>query len=304
MNATVSVVTGATGYSGKYITRRLLARGQRVISLTNHPQRPHEFGSRVAMKPYNFDRPAALVETLRGVDTLYNTYWVRFDRGETSHARAVAKTQVLFQAAKTAGVRRLVHISIANPSLDSPLPYYHGKAVLEQSLRQSGLSYAILRPTVIFGPEDILINNIAYFLRRFPVFAVPGDGQYFIQPIFVEDLADMAVDMGGLEGNAILDATSPEIFTFNELLQLIAARLGRRVWLMHLPPGLALRLSQLLGLFLGDVLLTADEVRGLMANLLASTRPPTGDTLFSLWLKENAAILGRQYHSELVQHYL
>ena len=120
---------------------------------------------------------------------LYNTYWVRFNYGSFSHAAAVENTLALFAAARQAGVGRVVHLSIANPSEDSPLEYFRCKARLERALRESGLSYAILRPTVLFGGQDILINNIAWMLRRLPVLGVFGDGRYRLQPIYVDDLA-------------------------------------------------------------------------------------------------------------------
>jgi NADH dehydrogenase len=191
------VVTGAFGYTGKYITRRLLAKGVRVKTLTGHPDRENSFGDQVTVAPFNFDDPVALAESLRGATTLYNTYWVRFEHGDATFAKAVENTKTLIAAAGEAGVSRIVHVSITNPSPDSALPYFKGKALLEEAIIQSGLSYAIIRPTVIFGLEDILVNNIAWILRRFPVFAVPGGGGYRLQPIYVEDMADIAVSAGG-----------------------------------------------------------------------------------------------------------
>jgi uncharacterized protein YbjT (DUF2867 family) len=94
---------------------------------------------------------------------------VRFPHGTSTFETAVQNTRTLIQAAKDAGIQRIIHVSIANPSLDSPLEYYSGKAKLERAVMDAGLSYAILRPTVIFGTEDILINNIAWFIRHFPV---------------------------------------------------------------------------------------------------------------------------------------
>ena len=248
MNNERIAVTGAFGYTGKYITRRLLAQGKQVITLTGHPERPNEFKGRVEAFPFNFEKPEALTASLLGVETLYNTYWVRFDHGESTFERAVANTRVLINCAQAAGVRRLVHVSISNPSIDSPLPYFRGKALLEEAIQQSGFSYAILRPTVIFGREDVLINNIAYLLRRFPVFAVPGSGDYRLQPVFVEDMANLAVQAGQGDNNLTLDVVGPEIFTFDELVGLIARALGSRRRLIHLPPGLALALSRLVGI--------------------------------------------------------
>jgi len=170
------VVTGAFSYTGKYVTRLLLKAGGRVRTLTNHPERANIFGGQVEIAPLDFADRASLVESLRGASVVYNSYWVRFNHGRATFVEAVANSRVLIQAAKEAGVRRIVHLSIANPSIDSHLPYYSGKGQVEKSLIDSGLSYAILRPTVIFGAKDILINNIAWFARHFPVFAIPGSG--------------------------------------------------------------------------------------------------------------------------------
>ncbi len=298
-----SAITGAFGYSGKYIARKLLAAGEQVITLTGNPNRPNPFDGQIKAFPFNFHDPNALAASLRGVDTLYNTYWVRFDHGATQHSGAVENTLALFHAAQSAGVRRVVHVSITNPSLDSHLPYFRGKAQLEQALQASGLSYAILRPTVIFGQEDILINNIAWLLRRFPLFALPGNGSYRLQPIFVEDLAALAVQAGRMEENLLWDAVGPRIYRFDELVSLLRATVGSRAGILRLPPGLALNLSRLVGIFVGDVILTRDEVDGLMADLLVSAQPPRGQTRLEDWLKTNRETFGTRYANELKRHF-
>ncbi len=299
----MDAVTGAFSYTGKYIARRLLARGRQVITLTGHASRPNEFNGQIQAYPYDFEQPTRLVEHLRGVDTLYNTYWVRFDYRDTTFEHAVANTRRLFEAACRAGVRRIVHVSITNPSPDSPLPYFRGKARLEQDLRSSGLSYAILRPTVIYSLEDILINNIAYLLRTFPVFAIPGDGAYRLQPVFIDDMADLAVQAGASTQDLLQDVVGPEIFSFNQLVALIGAKIGRNTRLVHLPPGLTLRLAHLIGWWMKDVTLTGQEYEGLSANLLVSSAAPTGQTRLSDWLTQHADQLGRRYASELARHY-
>jgi len=299
----LNVVTGAFGYTGKYIARRLLADGIRVKTLTGHLERPDPFGGQVAAAPFNFDDPPALIDQLSGASTLYNTYWVRFSRGEVTFDRAVENTRTLIQAAKDAGVGRIVHVSITNPSLNSSLPYFRGKAQVEEAIIDSGISYAIIRPTVIFGIEDILINNIAWMLRRFPIFVVPGGGGYRFQPIFVEDLAGLAVDAGGQEDNLVLDAAGPETYTFDEFVRLVGRTMGSRTKIVHLPASLALGLSKFVGYFLGDVVLTRDEVTGLMSDLLISNAPPAGNTSLKSWLTANVATLGGSYTSELDRHY-
>src|SRR6202521_1288202 len=229
----LDVVTGAFGYTGKYITRRLLDAGRRVRTITGHPKRPNCFGKQVEIAPMDFGDRAGLIRSLQGASILYNTYWVRFNHGRATFDEAVANSRVLIQAAREAGVHRIVHLSIANPSLDSHLPYYSGKALVEQAIMDSGLPYLILRPTVIFGIEDILVNNIAWFVRHFPVFAIPGSGKYQIQPIFVEDIADLAVSAARQEDNLVLDAVGPEIFTFEDLVRLIATGVGSKTGLIH-----------------------------------------------------------------------
>jgi NADH dehydrogenase len=296
-------VTGAFSYSGKYITRQLLACGEEVITLTSHPNRPDPFGNQVKVYPLNFKDEEELATSLEGVHTFFNTYWVRFDRGENTQPRAVENTRKLIQAAVRAGVQRIVHISITNPSSDSDLPYFWGKAANEQAVVESGIPYAILRPTVLFGAEDILINNIAWLLRRFPFFAIPGDGSYRLQPVFVDDLAKLAVDVGYAQDNVIWDAVGPDILTFEEMVRLISRTLGLKRGLFHVPPRLALAAAQFLSLFVGDVLLTPEEVEGLMAGLLVSDEPPRCKTSLSDWLQENKESVGVHYASELERHY-
>jgi uncharacterized protein YbjT (DUF2867 family) len=299
----VHAVTGAFGYTGKYIAERLLDAGKSVITLTGHPERANPFGDAVRAVPFNFDRPEALKESLEDVDVVYNTYWVRFAHGDTTFEGAVANTKTLINAAKAAGVRRFVHISITNPSLDSPLPYFRGKAQLEAYLQGAGLSYAVLRPTVVFGPEDILLNNIAYILRRFPVFVMPGKGDYRLQPVYVDDLAALAVEEGASAEDRIIDAVGPETLTFAELLETVKERVGSKARIVSMPPDVALLLSKAVGLLVRDVVLTRDELEGLTRNLLVSDSPPTGTVRFSDWARETAHLLGTSYASELARHY-
>lgn len=297
------VITGAFSYTGKYATRLLLSRGHRIRTLTFHPERTNPFGDAVQVFPYNFDHPGRLTETLRGASTLVNTYWVRFPHGASTFETAVQNTRALINASKGAGVRRIVHVSIANPSLQSPLGYYKGKAQLEQAVLDSGLSYTILRPTVIFGLEDILINNIAWFVRRFPAFGIPGDGSYRIRPIYVEDMAQLIADAVDQQGNTVLDAVGPETFGFEELVRLIAVQVGRSVRFVHLPMPLAYLSTLVTGWFVRDVVLTWQEYKGLMANLLAPDGPSSGETRLSQWLASNREHVGGQYASEVARHF-
>jgi len=294
-------VTGAFGYSGQYIARRLLERGERVVTLTNSTDRENLFNGRIPATPFNFDNPDKLAESLRGVSVLYNTYWVRFNHKQFKHADAVQNTLTLFEAAQKAGVERVVHVSITNPALDSPLEYFQGKAVLEQALIESGLSYAILRPTVLFGKEDILINNIAWMLRKFPVFGVFGDGQYRLQPIYVDDLARIAVEQGQSRENVILNAIGPETFTYRELAETLGEIIGQKRPIVSIPPILGYWAGKVMGWLVNDVIITREEIEGLMADLLYVDTPPTGQTRLTEWARTHADSLGRHYTSELAR---
>ena|SRR5215467_9899157 len=302
MNKRITI-TGAFSYTGKYAARLLLEQGYQVRTLTAHPERQNPFGAAVEVCAFSFEDPERLTETLRGTSTLINTYWVRYPHGDSTFEKAVRNTRTLIDVAKHAGVRRIVHVSIANPSADSPLGYYHGKAELEKAVIDSGLSYTILRPTVIFGREDILINNIAWFIRTFPVFGIPGDGTYSVRPIYVEDMARLMVDAAGDQRNVVIDAVGPETYTFEELVRLIARSVKRSVQLIHMPAPLAYLSTLVTGWFVGDLILTWEEYRGLMANLLAPEGPSTGQTRLSEWLAANSSLVGLRYASEIARHY-
>ena len=299
------VVTGVGGYTGRYIARRLLESGARVRSLTGHVGRPTPFGDAVEALPYRFGDPDAMARSFEGADTLFNTYWIRFARGDLTHDVAVRNSKALFEAATTAGVRRIVHISIANASLDSPLPYFRGKALVERALRELSVSHAILRPTIIFGREDILLNNIAWALRRLPVHPIPGRGDYAVQPIYVEDLSALAVEFGAGDQSIEVDAVGPDVMSYEEMVGLIARKIGSSARMMRMPAWLALAGAWLAGLAVRDVVLTREEVDGLMAGLLVSRseEPPIGTTRLADWLDGNADVLGRRYANELARHF-
>jgi uncharacterized protein YbjT (DUF2867 family) len=307
-------ITGAFSYTGKYLAPLLLARGHKVRTLTNHPDSSNPLIRQIRVAPYRFEEPVKLAASLAGCDVLVNTYWVRFPHGAMTFERAVDNTRTLIEAAKSAGVRRIVHVSIANASLDSPLAYYSGKARLEEAVRSSGLSFAILRPTVIFGREDILINNIAWFVRRFPFFAVPGDGRYGVQPIFVGDMAALLADAAERTDNYAMDAVGPEAYCFNDLVALIAAKIGRPARIAHVPAPLACAATKAMGWFLGDTVLTWEEYRGLMDDLLVSRDISVANALvaenlgapatsLATWLAENRDTVGVKYASELARHF-
>lgn len=303
-NSETIVVTGAFSYTGKYVTKLLLSKGYKVRTLTNHPNRENPFGQNIKVFPYSFDNPQKLTESLRGSSVLINTYWIRFEKGGLTFEKAVQNTKILISAAKNGGIKRIVHISIANPSAQSPLGYYKGKAQVEQAITDSGLNYTILRPTIIFGGRDILINNIAWVIRHFPVFGVAGSGGYSVRPVYVEDIAGLIADSVTSQENKTIDAVGPETFTFDGLIKIIAEKIGRAVHIIHLPLWMVYMTNVVAGWFVGDVIVTWDEYKALMANLLAPQGPTTCQTRLSDWLSQNRDTIGKKYASEIARHYV
>jgi NADH dehydrogenase len=300
---TTDAVTGATSYTGRFIAERLVAAGRSVMDLTRRPSSAHPLGQTVTSVALDFDRPELLARALQDVDTLYNTFWIRFERGATTYPWAIERSRILFAAAARAGVRRIVHISVINASHDAPTAYFRAKATVEDALVGTGVSHAIVRPTVTFGPGDILLNNLAWTLRRLPVFGIPGDGRYPIQPVHIDDIADLSVHLGSLSEPMTVDAAGPDTFTFREFVALVREAIGSRALVVPLPVGAALLAARAIGLLVRDEVLRRDEVTELETGLMRSTAPPTGSIRLADWLAGNADTLGRRWSSELDRHF-
>ena len=293
------VVTGALGYTGRSVTERLLGEGVRVRTLTNSPNRPNPFGERIDIHPLAFDDPDALTRSLGGAEVLYNTYWVRFNHALFTFDRAVASTKTLFDAAARAGVKRIVHVSILHARAADDLGYYRGKHELEVALESCGIPHAVIRPGVLFGRGDILVNNIAWVLRHLPVFGLFGDGRYRLRPLHVDDMAALMIDHARRDGNTRADAVGPEGFEYRELVRTIAEILGVRRVIVGVPPGLGYLVGRCVNPFVEDVVITREEIEGLMRGLLDSDAPAAGNTRLTEWAAEHRDALGRRYASEV-----
>jgi NADH dehydrogenase len=270
--------------------------------LTNAIGRDDPFDGQVEIHPLNFENREALVESLRGADVLYNTYWVRYNHHSKSfdHDIATENCKIIFEAAIEAGVRRIVHFSVAHPKLAPRWSYFRGKVVSEKSLRDCGISYAIIRPTVLFGGDrNILVNNIAWILRYIPVFGLFGWGNYPIQPVHVSDVARIAIELGALNEDITRDATGPDTFLYKDFIKLIARNMGVRRLIVPLPPTIGWMTGRVMGFFLKDMVITRAEIRGLMRGLVASDEEPLGTISFSEWVAENGLVLGRRYNNDL-----
>lgn len=299
----LDVVTGAFSYSGSAIARVLLESGRSVRTLTGHPKRAQDDDRGIEVCPLSFDDPVKLTSSLEGATTLYNTYWVRFAHGRANHQVAVANSRTLFQAARSAGVGRIVHVSITNPSIDLPYPYFVGKAQVERALAECDVASSVVRPAILFGGRGVLLNNIAWLLRRVPIFGIAGSGHYRVRPVHVDDLADLCVRLATRGDNVTVDAIGPESPTFVELVTSIRSAVGSRARLVHLPPRLVTAAAQILGTFLHDVLLTSEELYAMMDGLAVVEGEPTGSTSLSSWISDHGSELGIRYLNELDLHF-
>lgn len=295
-------ITGALGFTGKYITKQLIEKGHIVQTLTNSPERPNPFGDKLRIFPLDFNNEEGLVNSLKGTNILYVTYWVRFAYKSKDlvffHSQGEENTKKLFDAAKKAGVGKIVYISISNPDENSPYEYFYRKARIEKYLINSGVPYAILRPCILFGNEDILFNNIAWAIRKFPLFPVFKEKECKIQPIFVEDLAALAIESAQKKENILMDACGPEIFHYRDLAKTIRKILNKKCLIFTLPRSWIYSAGKIISMITSDQILTRDEINALCDGLLYSRNPPLAPKRFTKWLNENRKTFGTRYANE------
>jgi uncharacterized protein YbjT (DUF2867 family) len=304
MNAKGKVaITGAFGFTGRAIARQLVDAGREVVTLTRRVDHADPLARAIDAVALDFGRPSALAAALEGADTLINTYWIRFPRGTESFERAISGSAVLIAAAREAGVRRIVQVSVVGADHAGPTPYVRAKAAVEDMIRASGLEWSIVRPTLTFGSNDILVNNMAWALRRLPVYGIPGSGTYTIQPVHVDDVARICLELADSEAGRTVDAAGPDVLRFRDMVDTVRAAIGSRSIVVPMPTWTVLAAGRLLGLLVRDVVLTSDEIRELSTSFLTSSQPPLGRIPFGEWVVASAPALGRRWSSELERNY-
>ena len=306
-----NLITGAFSFSGRFIAEELLKTGEKVETLTGHPRPEFPYFNKITIKQFNFDNFDAMVENFRGVNTFYNSYWIRFPHGNTTWRDAIVNSKKLFRACKIAGVKKIVHISVTNPNLDSPYSYFKGKAVVEELLKRSGVPYTILRIAWMYEEGDILVNNIAWILKRLPIFGVFGGGSYKLQPVSLRTLGKVAVENRYLGDktiniNKIIDVIGPETYTYYEFVSLINKSIKAKTLILPSPwfaVYIPIFVSKILNIVLRDRLLTIDEIYSLKDNLLLTDSQPIGEKSFKKWVIRNKERLGLKWANEIKRHY-
>jgi uncharacterized protein YbjT (DUF2867 family) len=236
-------VFGGTGFLGRQIVRRLAEAGAEVRIAVRHPERASlltEMGAVGQISALRADvwDAASVAPAVAGADAVVNTVGHYVERGQASFeaihgqgARHVA------QAVAAAGIHRLVHISGIGADPASESPYVRARAAGERLVREALPEVTILRPSVMFGPEDASFNTLAELARVLPVLPLFGSGAVRLQPVYVGDVAEAVARALAMPASAgkLYELGGPKIYTYRQLLQLMLEQSGRRRWLMPLP---------------------------------------------------------------------
>jgi uncharacterized protein YbjT (DUF2867 family) len=245
MDDRIVAIAGGSGFIGRTIARRLAALPQlRVRVLSRDPGRAR---AKLAGLEADFVRgevtePGTLPAALAGASAVVSA--VQFDgypienprRGLTFERIDLGGTLALLAAAKAAGVTRFIYISGAAADENSRHPGFRAKGKAERAIRESGLEYTILRPSLVYGPDDTVVNGFAKAIRLAPVFPVPGSGRQTLQPVLVDDLAAcVALAISGRGQNGTYEIGGPDLMTFDDLIRLIMDLTGHRRPIVHVP---------------------------------------------------------------------
>jgi NADH dehydrogenase len=269
-NHSIVTVFGGSGFIGRHVVRKLAAKGYRLRVAVRRPHRAHFLKpmgqvGQIQILRANIGNAAAVRRALEGAEAVVNLVGVLYQRGrqrfEALHADGPAR---IAEAAKASGVKRIVHMSSIGAAADSPSHYARSKAQGEARLREAFPAATVLRPSIVFGPEDDFFNRFAGLAQIFPLLPLIGGGRTRFQPVYVQDVAEAvlrALEDAATEGH-IYELGGPRVYTFKELLDILAKETGRHVRYLPLPFWLASLLGACLGL-LPKPPLTLDQVRSL-----------------------------------------
>jgi uncharacterized protein YbjT (DUF2867 family) len=234
------LVTGGTGFVGSSLRAALAGRRLRLL-VRDRAKHAALASSDVEVIEGDVTRAETLTEAVAGCEAVISLTAIIEERGGATFDSVIRQGNVnLVAAARRAGVARFLLMSALGARHDPAFPYFEAKWQAEQAVRASGLSWTIFRPSVIFGPGDGFITVLADLIRKAPIVPVVGSGRAKFQPVFVDEVAASfvnALDDPATAGK-VFELGGPEILTYEELLDLIAAKLDKRRPKVHVPVGL------------------------------------------------------------------
>lgn len=257
-------VVGGSGFIGSYLTLNLLQMGYRLNLLVNRTN-PDLISPTGRIKTFrgSIEDDTALTECFTGCDVVYHLVGLIAEtRTKTFQKTVVEGTGHVVAAARTAGVKKIIYLSAAGAKPDAQSTYYRTKFQAERQVLASGLDYTIFRSSIVYGLQDKFINMLAGMIRRSPVLPVIGDGQYRLQPVYVEELcAVMARAAGeGFTSGQIYEIGGAEPLTYLEILDIIKRILKKKRMTVHIPVFLARWGARGLELFMKPAPLTVDQI--------------------------------------------
>ncbi|HKS61438.1 MAG TPA: complex I NDUFA9 subunit family protein, partial [Xanthobacteraceae bacterium] len=283
---TLVTVFGGSGFLGRHVTRALARQGYRIRpavrrpDLAGHLQPLGRVGQIHAVQA-NLRYPESVEAAVRGADAVVNLVGILFERGKQTFDAVQAEGAATVARAAAAAGARMVHVSALGADADSPALYGRSKAAGEAAVLAAVPDATILRPSILFGPEDDFFNRFAALARMAPALPLIGGGMTKFQPVFVGDVAQavMRAVGGWAKGGAVYELGGPEVKTFRELMDYVLAVTERKRLLVPLPFGLA-RLQAMLLQFMPKPLLTPDQVELLRAdNIVSAAAQGEGRTL-------------------------
>ncbi len=274
------LVAGGSGFIGRAIVRRLVASGAEVAVVTAHPERSAARIAALGATAVIGDvrDPASLGRAVAGMEAVvqaltFPTFPVeKKSRGFTFEEFDHLGTERLVRAAAAAGVGRFAYASGAGAAPDAPKTWYRAKWAGEEAIRATGIAAAIVRPSWVYGPGDRALNRFVTFYRRLPFVPVVGDGRQRLQPVFVDDVADVferALRPGAPTGT--VEIGGPEVMSMDGVLTAMMDVIGARKPLVHVPAALP-KLAGSVARFLPTAPLSPDAVDFLTGDALADTR--------------------------------
>jgi NADH dehydrogenase len=278
MNTNLVTVFGGSGFVGRHTVRALARAGWRIRVAVRHPNRAfflRPLGSvgQIDIIKCDITDPDQVARALHGANAAVNLCGILFQGGQTFEDVQADGAANIAQAASAAGVGALVHVSALGADTESPSEYAVTKAEGEEAVREAFPKAVILRPSIIFGPEDSFFNKFAALARFTPALPLIGGGRTRFQPVFVGDVAQAILAGLSRQDGRTYELGGPTVYSFKELLQLILRETGRRRILVPLPFGLAMLQAAFLQI-LPKPLLTIDQVRLLKKdNVVSATAP-------------------------------